>query len=53
MIIKKHNLFRNDKHLLNYILFPDISIDFYLEVIREKDERIYDLQESLGVHIND
>ena len=47
------NLYRNDKHLLNYILFPDISIDFYLEVIREKDERIYDLQESLGVHIND
>jgi oxaloacetate decarboxylase alpha subunit len=46
------NIYKNDKHLLNYILFPDITIDYYKELKRADEDQMYDLQEGLGILID-
>jgi oxaloacetate decarboxylase alpha subunit len=45
------NLYKNDKHLLNYIFYPEVAIKFYKEQERAAEYELYDLQESLGVVI--
>ena len=47
-----NNIYKNDKHLLNYILFPDITIDYYKELKRADEDQMYDLQEGLGILID-
>ena len=45
-------LYKNDKHLMNYIFYPEISIDYYKEQERVKEYGLFDLQEGLGVVID-
>tara|TARA_B110000090_G_scaffold132198_1_gene145566 strand:- start:646 stop:2043 length:1398 start_codon:yes stop_codon:yes gene_type:complete len=45
-------LYKNDKHLLNYIFYPEIAINYYKELERAAEYGLYDLQEGLGVVID-
>ena len=46
------DLYKNDKHLLNYILFPEVSIDYYCELKRSSEDFMIDLQQGLGIIID-
>ena len=46
------DLSKNDKHLLNYILFPEVSIDYYCELKRSSEDFMIDLQQGLGIIID-
>lgn len=46
------DLYKNEKHLLNYILFPEVSIDYYCELKRSSEDFMIDLQQGLGIIID-
>ena len=46
------DLSKNDKHLLNYILFPEVSIDYYCELKRSSEDFMIELQQGLGIIID-
>ena len=48
-----NNLYKNETDLLNYILFPDVAVDYYIKSKNASDNEVFDLQESLGYVIPD
>ena len=48
-----NNLYKNETDLLNYILFPDVAVDYYKKSKNASDNEVFDLQESLGFVIPD
>mgnify|MGYP006245581219 FL=1 len=47
------NLYKNETDLLNYILFPDVAVNYYIKRKNASDNEVFDLQESLGFIIPD
>ena len=47
------NLYENNSHLLNYILFPKESEQFYLSNMKNNMNDIIGLQEGFGLYINE
>ena len=47
------NLYENDSHLLNYILFSKESEQFYLSNMKNNMNDIIGLQEGFGLYINE